>query len=237
VLKVLSPLLAASLLFGAVAPSLAARCSGGADCRACSNCSGCAHCGKRGGACSVCRPDLYQSTSSGSINRSGRTNMHQNAPIRTRQTVPRKQRQSKRFVQVPTQFSGKVAGVSDGDTLTVLYGQMPVRIRLYGVDAPEKAQAFGQQSRNFTSQSTFGKTATIYSKGNDRYGRVLRRVFIGKTCINTELVRNGMAWWYRQYSPKEAKLRDLEVQARARRVGLWRDAQPVAPWDFRRARR
>lgn len=150
---------------------------------------------------------------------------------------PRRQRQSQRFVQVPAEFSGKVVGVSDGDTIIVLYQQTPVRIRLYGVDAPESRQAFGTQAKNFTSQSTFGKTATIYSKGSDRYGRVLGWVFIGKRCVNTELVRSGLAWWYRQYSPRKTKLRDLEVQARARRVGLWRAARPVAPWDFRQAGR
>jgi micrococcal nuclease len=192
----------------------------------------------------VIEADLYRSTSTPSrprttiprhqVPQSTYRVPHQNTP---RQTTPRQQRQSQRFVQVPAQFSGKVVAVSDGDTPTVLYGQTPVRIRLYGVDAPEKAQAFGTQAKNFTSQSTFGKTATIYSKGADRYGRVLGWVFIGKTCINTEPVRNGMAWWYRQYSPKEAKLRDLEIKARARRAGLWRDAQAVAPWEWQPKRR
>jgi endonuclease YncB( thermonuclease family) len=126
--------------------------------------------------------------------------------------------------------------VSDGDTVTVLYqNRYPIKVRLYGVDAPESRQAYGTKAKQFTSSLAFGKTATIYSKGADRYRRVLGWVFVGSTCLNRELVANGYAWWYREYSPKEAKLQQLEFQARQARRGLWADPRPVAPWQFRRS--
>lgn len=110
------------------------------------------------------------------------------------------------------------------------------RVRLFGIDAPEKRQAFGQQAKNFASQFAFGKNVTIYSKGTDRYGRVLGWVFVGSQSLNASLVENGLAWWYRQYAPNEIKLAQMEQRARAARRGLWRDAQPVAPWSWRRSR-
>jgi endonuclease YncB( thermonuclease family) len=224
----------------------AAKCSGGAFCNACTNCSSCGHCGKGGGTCSVCRPDLYRQSSytpprTYTPPRSYTPPRVYTPPTYSAPSVSREPAQPTRprrvTVTVPGQFSGKVIGVSDGDTIKVLYqGRYPVTIRLYGIDTPESRQAFGTQAKLFTSQSTFGKTVTVYNKGGDRYGRTLGWVFVGKSCVNTELVRNGLAWWYRQYSPNEAKLRDLEVQARARRVGLWRDTNPVAPWQWRRSR-
>jgi endonuclease YncB( thermonuclease family) len=108
------------------------------------------------------------------------------------------------------------------------------KIRLYGIDTPESKQAFGTKAKQFTSQLAFGKSVTIYSKGVDRYNRVLGWVFVGRTCVNAELVQNGLAWWYKQYSPKETKLQQLEQEARTAKRGVWADKMPVAPWDWRR---
>jgi endonuclease YncB( thermonuclease family) len=110
-------------------------------------------------------------------------------------------------------------------------------IRLYGIDTPEKAQAYGTRAKQFTSTLAFGKPVKVFSKGMDRYGRVLAWIFVGSTCVNAQLVSNGLAWWYRQYSPNEAKLAQLEAQARSARRGLWADAAPVAPWEYRRPKR
>jgi endonuclease YncB( thermonuclease family) len=109
-----------------------------------------------------------------------------------------------------------------------------IKIRLYGIDAPEKAQAFGTQSKKALSDLAFGKDLKVYSKGTDRYGRLLAWLFVGSTPINSEMVKTGLAWWYQKYSPKEKKLADLETEARKNRRGLWRDAAPVAPWNFRK---
>ncbi|RYX86858.1 micrococcal nuclease [bacterium] len=123
--------------------------------------------------------------------------------------------------------------VTDGDTLKILVGTTTTVIRLNGIDAPEKAQAFGTQSKNSLSSLAFGKTITVYPAGKDRYSRVLGWVFVGSTSVNSEQVKRGFAWWYRQYAPKEAKLAALETSARKARVGLWSDATPVAPWQWR----
>jgi endonuclease YncB( thermonuclease family) len=130
--------------------------------------------------------------------------------------------------------------VNDGDTLRVLYvaGQTKseIRIRLYGIDAPEKSQAFGAQAKQALSTLAFGKDLTVYSKGRDRYGRLLAWLSVGNTSINGAMVRSGAAWWYRQYAARETELAQLEADARANRRGLWIDAAPVAPWEWRRKR-
>jgi endonuclease YncB( thermonuclease family) len=140
-------------------------------------------------------------------------------------------------VTVSDAFSGKCIGVSHGDTFTVLYNNQPVKVRLYGVDAPESRQPFGTKAKQFTSELALGQQVTIYVKGVDRYRRVLGWVFVGKTSVNTELVRSGYAWWYRQYSPRETKLGLLQDQAKQARHSLWSDARAQAPWEFRRVRR
>lgn len=132
---------------------------------------------------------------------------------------------------------GKCISVKDGDTIEVLWKGKPVRVRLNGIDAPEKAQPFGEKSKQFASQTTFGKQVTVYPTGVDRYKRTLGWVFIGKTHVNAELVRAGLAWHYKQYAPKETKLAALEVEARAAKRGLWADANAIAPWEWRRGKR
>lgn len=132
----------------------------------------------------------------------------------------------------------RCVGVTDGDTLRVLYvtgeTKSEIKIRLFGIDAPEKSQAFGTQSKKALSDLAFGKNLTVYSKGTDRYGRLLAWLFVGSTPINAAMVKAGFAWHYRKYAPKETKLADLETDARNNRRGLWIDAAPVAPWDYRK---
>ncbi|MFH1023790.1 MAG: thermonuclease family protein [Planctomycetota bacterium] len=131
----------------------------------------------------------------------------------------------------------KVVSVTDGDTLKVLNGKT-VTIRLNGIDCPEKAQAFGQKAKQFTSEMVFGKLVTVKEKGRDRYGRTIGEVILedGRN-LNRELVRAGMAWWYRQYAPKDAELEVLELEAREAKRGLWVDADPVPPWEWRKRKR
>lgn len=130
---------------------------------------------------------------------------------------------------------GKVIGVSDGDTLSVLSGQTSYKVRLAGIDAPEKAQPFGDKAKRFLSHLCFGKKVTVEEAGRDRYGRMIGavRLWNGKS-INRELVRSGYAWHYRKFS-NDADLTRLETDAKTKKRGLWRDPEPVAPWVFRRS--
>jgi endonuclease YncB( thermonuclease family) len=138
---------------------------------------------------------------------------------------------------IAEEFSGRVVAVMDGDTITVLVGREQRRVRLAGVDAPEKGQAFGQRSRQALSQMVFGQQVTVVSTGRDRYERTLGIVrLMDGSSVNERLVQNGWAWHYTRYS-KDRRLAELESRARVERRGLWVDPRPVAPWDFRNARR
>lgn len=135
-------------------------------------------------------------------------------------------------------FVGKVVAVSDGDTIRVLYKNREVKVRLFGVDAPEKRQAYGTAAKQFTSNMVFDETVTVTPESTDRYGRTVAWV---KTqdgrVLNAELVRAGMAWWYRDYDPNDSRLAKLEDQAQAARRGLWAARNPEPPWEFRKMER
>lgn len=134
-------------------------------------------------------------------------------------------------------LSGKVVSVKDGDTIVVLKDQEQITIRLEGIDCPESGQAFGNKAKQACSELCFGKTVTVKATGKDRYGRTLAQIVLpdGKE-LHRELVRQGYAWWYRKYSNDE-RLGQLEADARNDRRGLWADANPVAPWDWRAEKR
>ena len=133
------------------------------------------------------------------------------------------------------QFTGRVVGVSDGDTILVLTDGRAVKVRLAGIDCPEKRQAFGARAKQFASEQAFGRDVTVIATGRDRYGRTIGEVLLPSgDSLNRELVRAGLAWWYRQYSNDE-DLAKLEAAAREARRGLWADPHPVPPWEFRKA--
>lgn len=131
-------------------------------------------------------------------------------------------------------FSGRVVSVSDGDTITVLHDGSGERIRLNGIDCPEKAQPFGKKAKQFTSTMVFGKEVMVQAKDTDRYGRTVADVILpdGRN-LNRELVTAGMAWWYGKYS-KDESLGQLEQKAREARRGLWADPHPTPPWEWRK---
>jgi endonuclease YncB( thermonuclease family) len=139
-------------------------------------------------------------------------------------------------------FTGKVVGVADGDTISVMHGGKAERIRLYGIDCPEKAQAFGTKTKQFTAALVFGQDVTIKPKSRDRYGRTVGEVLLadGRN-VNQELVKAGLAWWYERYAANDTTLQELEAAARAAKAGLWADlgtaAPPVPPWVWRAKRR
>ncbi len=132
-------------------------------------------------------------------------------------------------------FSGRVVGVADGDTITVLVEQRGTKVRLYGVDSPEKKQAFGSRAKQFTSGLVFDRTVRVEVVSIDRYQRrvgvVIRNDGVN---LNEALLENGWAWWYEQYAKKETRYAALEKKAREKRIGLWSDKAPQAPWEFRR---
>ncbi len=132
-------------------------------------------------------------------------------------------------------WSGRVSGVSDGDTLSVLQHGRAVKIRLYGIDCPEKHQAYGRQAHRFTSDLAFGREVEVHPVDLDRYGRLIAWVYVGPRCLNEELLRAGYAWHFKRYS-RDRRLAELESNARAARAGLWGDPAPVPPWEFRKAR-
>ncbi len=137
-------------------------------------------------------------------------------------------------------ITGRVVGVADGDTITVLdANKVQHKIRLSGIDAPEKKQAFGNRSKESLSDLAFDKTVNVETGKRDRYGRQIGKVLVNGRDVNLVQVERGMAWFYRQYqrdqSPNDQRLYDAaEDAAKADKRGLWRDAAPVAPWEFRR---
>jgi micrococcal nuclease len=132
------------------------------------------------------------------------------------------------------EFRGKVVSVTDGDTITVLDAEnVQHKIRLQGIDAPKKKQAFGTKSKELLTEKVAGHEVLIEWKEKDRYGRILGEVMLGRRHINLEMVQEGMAWRYVQYS-KSKDLSHAEVMAREARKGLWTDKDPIPPWEFRK---
>jgi len=137
-------------------------------------------------------------------------------------------------------ITGRVVGVADGDTITVLdANKVQYKIRLSGIDAPEKKQAFGNRSKESLSALAFDKTVNVETGKRDRFGRQIGKVLVNGRDVNLVQVERGMAWFYRQYqreqSPNDRRLYEAaEDAAKAGKRGLWRDADPVPPWEFRR---
>lgn len=133
-------------------------------------------------------------------------------------------------------LEGKVIKVSDGDTITLLddAGEQH-KIRFYGIDAPEKSQPFGKKSRENLASYIAGKRVGVDVRAKDRYGRNVGVVYLNRVDINARQVQDGYAWAYTQYGGKEYK--ELENSAREQRLGLWSEANPEEPWNYRKLKR
>jgi len=131
-------------------------------------------------------------------------------------------------------ITGKVVGVADGDTITVLQDRTQYKIRLYGIDTPERGQDFGNKAKQFISGMVFGKQVKVIQKDKDRYGRVVGMVYVGNTCVNQEIVRAGLAWVYDYYCKDSVcpEWKQVEKQAQKARIGLWSQSDPVPPWTI-----
>jgi endonuclease YncB( thermonuclease family) len=137
----------------------------------------------------------------------------------------------------PADFTTHVVGVLDGDTIEVLHNGRAERIRLSGIDCPEKGQDYGKRAKQAASELVFGKDVTLQTHGHDKYGRTLADVLLPDgTNVNHTLVKDGWCWWYRKYAPGDTELEQLEKSAREAKKGLWADPQPVPPWEWRRRR-
>ncbi len=135
-------------------------------------------------------------------------------------------------------FTGKVVGVSDGDTISVMREGRAVKVRLHGIDCPEKKQPFGTKAKWVTSDLAFGKEVEVRIKDTDRYGRIVGEVILPDgVSLNKDLVHAGLAWWYRKYAPNDRTLKALEAGARDEKKGLWADSNPIPPWEWRKRER
>jgi len=130
-------------------------------------------------------------------------------------------------------FTARVVGTSDGDTGTMLRDNTPVKIRLYGIDAPEAGRDFASRAKRAASDLAFGNTVTGRPIELDRYGRTVAEVTLDGRSLNRELVGQGMAWWYRKYAPWDRELERLEGEAKAAHGRLWSQPRPVPPWEWR----
>lgn len=140
-------------------------------------------------------------------------------------------------------LQGKVVGVADGDTITVLDdNHAQHKIRLAGIDAPEKAQPFGQTSKQSLSGMVFGKRVSVDWQKRDRYDRIVGKVLLNQQDVNLKQLEAGLAWHYKKYEQEQAAAdRDsyarTEGQAKRVKLGLWIEDNPVAPWDWRKQKR
>ena len=137
-------------------------------------------------------------------------------------------------------LQGKVVHIADGDTITVLdANNTQHKIRLQGIDAPEKAQPFGQKSKQSLSQMVYNKQVTVEYQKKDKYGRTVGKVVFNGLDICLEQIKLGMAWHYKQYESEQTKedretYAQAEHAARTQALGLWKDKNTVPPWEFRR---
>ena len=135
---------------------------------------------------------------------------------------------------------GKVIHVQDGDSITVLdETRTQHKIRLSGIDAPERRQAFGNVSKESLAEQVAGQSVAVEWDKVDRYGRKVGKVLLAGLDSNLVQIKRGLAWHYKKYeleqSPADRQsYAAAEAEARAAKLGLWRDAEPTPPWEFRR---
>ncbi|MCE5313989.1 MAG: thermonuclease family protein [Armatimonadota bacterium] len=134
----------------------------------------------------------------------------------------------------PETFSGTVTAVTDGDTLQLDRDGKTEKVRLYGIDAPEMKQDYGAQARQAVIDLALGKLVRVEVLKSDQYRRTVGVVTLpGNVNLNQEMVKSGLAWWYRDVAPKSVQLPRLQDAAMGVRLGLWSKPDPTPPWEFR----
>ncbi|MBQ2869416.1 MAG: thermonuclease family protein [Akkermansia sp.] len=138
----------------------------------------------------------------------------------------------------PFEMTGICVGVSDGDSLTL---ELPdgerVRVRLYGIDAPEKDQDFALPARKKLTRLVYDKPVRVEVQDIDKYGRYVGKVYAGARYVNRFMLKEGLAWLYRHYAADDAVLAEAEARARAAARGIWTTASPLRPRIFRSEKR
>lgn len=140
-------------------------------------------------------------------------------------------------------ITGRVVGVSDGDTITVLDNtNVQHKVRLAGIDAPEKKQPFGQKSKQSLSDCAYDKTATIQGDKLDRYGRLVGKVLLSGVDCNLRQINLGLAWHYKKYMIEQIPddrliYAQAEEDARSKKAGLWSEGNAMPPWEWRRTQK
>lgn len=145
---------------------------------------------------------------------------------------PRNEPQVTQSVQTQTY---RVVKIIDGDTFDILKDGKPQRIRIFGIDAPERGMPFYKVSKNHLSGLIANKNVSVKLIEKDRHRRLVCEVSVGKMDVAGEMVGAGLAWHFKRYSDNQ-RLDSLEIKARNDKLGLWQDANPVAPWDSRKIR-
>jgi micrococcal nuclease len=131
------------------------------------------------------------------------------------------------------QLTGKVVGIADGDTFTLLTDEKEqIRVRLHGIDCPEKDQDFGQVAKKYLSDLIYNKTVSVNKMDIDRYGRTIGLVTLSGAVVNVKLLEAGLAWHYKRYDNNK-EWAALEAKARELKIGLWSKPDAVAPWAYR----
>ena len=128
-------------------------------------------------------------------------------------------------------LSGKVVSIHDGDTITILQNKTQIKVRLFGIDAPELKQPYGKKSKQFLANLIAGEVVEVEENGKDRYKRTIGTIYLNGADINAQMVANGYAWAYRKFSKKYTP---QESKAKSQKLGLWQDKEPVPPWEWRR---
>ena len=135
-----------------------------------------------------------------------------------------------------TTLKAKVIGIKDGDTVVVLDSlNNQITLRLAEVDCPEKSQPFGTKAKQFTSDQIYLKTIKYVVTDTDRYGRNIAMIYYDtdNKYLSAEIIKAGMGWHYKRYSTSK-KLALFEDNAKKKRIGLWVDNNPIAPWECRK---
>lgn len=131
-------------------------------------------------------------------------------------------------------INGKVIKIVDGDTFDVLTDdKITIRIRMNGIDCPERKQDYYQVCKDALAGYIFGKDVKLITFGKDRYTRTIADVFYNMQNINLAMIKNGFAWHYKKYS-SDSIMAKAEEEARATKIGLWKMKNPIAPWGFRK---
>lgn len=161
------------------------------------------------------------------------------AAAATSATAPERRRSPTSTTVLPTATIGRVVRVIDGDTFELLAAQnVPLRVRVAGIDAPEKSQPYSRASREALAALVAGRPVRVDGYKKDPWGRLVGQVFRDDVDIGLTLISQGLAWHFKRYAGEQSPLvrvayASAENEARHARIGLWSGPDPIAPWEFR----